>query len=387
MKKFPGTSGVVSHVGGYCHTKRLCLTGFPIRAYFSEFFYSFDIKFTTHKRLNMTLEIKDLVGLSKPLERLIEVTSAGIGRVTKAHFSKKDAEAKAYEIRLLSEAIGASRNLVNEAGYDDGKVKLSGVELPAHLSIAADAELVSRALGQQTFKAITQQLNAEAIVSNAAAELTHDESVPDDKPEPEWTSRFFRIAEDIPTEELQFLWGKILAGEIRKPGSFSLRTLELLRNLSKKEAEAFVALTPYIIHAGENYFYLRDSEYIIGKDGKLSFGEILKLKEAGLVNSDSMLGLTFGKKNAGSEAYYFNGELAIKFRFESGHSEVQMSVGMLTFAGIQLLKLVAPIADMEYVKIFSRKFNADGVSISICRIRMVDEVSFQILDETPLQLS
>ena len=66
--------------------------------------------------------------------------------------------------------------------------------------------------------------------------------MPAEKPEPEWVSRFFDIAAGITTEQLQYLWGRILAGEIKQPGSFSLRTLDVLRNLSRKEAESFVKL-------------------------------------------------------------------------------------------------------------------------------------------------
>ena len=38
------------------------------------------------------------------------------------------------------------------------------------------------------------------------------------------------------SEELQTLWGRVLAGEIKSPGTFSLRTLEFLKNTSHEEA-------------------------------------------------------------------------------------------------------------------------------------------------------
>jgi len=49
-------------------------------------------------------------------------------------------------------------------------------------------------------------------------------------------NRFLNIAEDISDEDMQVIWGRVLAGEIKKPKSFSLRTLEVLRNMSKEEA-------------------------------------------------------------------------------------------------------------------------------------------------------
>jgi len=53
----------------------------------------------------------------------------------------------------------------------------------------------------------------------------------------DWFVRFFEDAGNISDEKMQEIWAKVLAGEIKQPGSFSLRTLEVLRNLSSDEAE------------------------------------------------------------------------------------------------------------------------------------------------------
>lgn len=52
----------------------------------------------------------------------------------------------------------------------------------------------------------------------------------------DWLNLFNRIAEDKSSEELQSLFGRILSGEIRRPGTYSLRTIQFLSTLSKKEA-------------------------------------------------------------------------------------------------------------------------------------------------------
>lgn len=51
------------------------------------------------------MEITDLAGLSEPLKRLIEVISGGIGNVSKPYLIKKTADAKAYEIKVISDAM------------------------------------------------------------------------------------------------------------------------------------------------------------------------------------------------------------------------------------------------------------------------------------------
>jgi hypothetical protein len=334
----------------------------------------------------MTFEIKDLAGLSKPLERLIEVTSAGIGRVTKAHFVKKDADAKAYEIRSIAQAMADSRRLIATAGYDDGKVNMAGAPGQTPSLGVDESQLTARTLERQAFTELVQQQNTEAIVSRAAEELSGDKYVPEEKPEPEWTSRFFRIAEDIPTEELQYLWGRILAGEIRKPGSFSLRTLETVRNLSKKEAETFVKLAPYLIRSGEDYFYLREPEYVVGQQGKLIYTEMMALREAGLINSEPFLGYTLGAARAGTTQWYLNGSIGLRFEFASGRDAVTLQVGVLTAAGIQLLKLVTPLPDIEYLNLFAQQLRAEGVSVYSANVQMVDEQQFVFSNEALLTL-
>jgi Protein of unknown function (DUF2806) len=46
--------------------------------------------------------------------------------------------------------------------------------------------------------------------------------------EDDWLNFYAKLAEDKSSAELQQLFGRILAGEIRKPGSFSLKTLQLV---------------------------------------------------------------------------------------------------------------------------------------------------------------
>jgi len=57
--------------------------------------------------------------------------------------------------------------------------------------------------------------------------------------DPDWFFTFARLAEDIYSPAMQSLWGKIVAVEMSKPGSFSLRTLHLLTHLTQRDAKIF----------------------------------------------------------------------------------------------------------------------------------------------------
>ena len=200
------------------------------------------------------MEIKDLVGISEPLKRLIEVVSVGVGAVTHPYLLKKNAEAKAYEIRIVSQAVAESRKLLGHTDYEDGKVAILTSFEPLNQSLV----LPERAANRRDYQELRKQQNIESICSSAAEQIADESTVPESEPEPEWINRFFDIAENISTEDLQYLWSKILAGEIQKPGSFSLRTLETMKNMSRQEAETFVKLSQYVLlsHSDNSAFIL-----------------------------------------------------------------------------------------------------------------------------------
>ncbi len=86
-------------------------------------------------------------------------------------------------------------------------------------------------------KAALEDMDANPTTADAQAEIDDD-----------WLNFFVRISEDKSSEELQQLFGRILSGEIRRPGSFSLRTVQLMSTISKQDAEALSYLLSYAIN-------------------------------------------------------------------------------------------------------------------------------------------
>lgn len=81
--------------------------------------------------------------------------------------------------------------------------------------------------------------NILTVVSEAAKELPKHESISDENINPDVAIRIIENAKDVSDEYMQKLWGKLLAGEVAKPGKFSLRTLDVVKNLTSKEAQLF----------------------------------------------------------------------------------------------------------------------------------------------------
>lgn len=76
-------------------------------------------------------------------------------------------------------------------------------------------------------------------MARAAEEMPSIEDVSEDPVDDDWAARFFTSAQDVSDPELQLRWSKILARETATPGATSLRTLEVLKNLSASEARLF----------------------------------------------------------------------------------------------------------------------------------------------------
>ena len=104
------------------------------------------------------------------------------------------------------------------------------------MSVALDiADVISQRIQFQEEK---RQANIESVVRYAAKQLG-DKSVADSEPDHDWTARFFSQVQDVSSEEMQSLWARVLAGQVEREGSTSVRTLQVLRNLDRATARLF----------------------------------------------------------------------------------------------------------------------------------------------------
>ncbi|MEC7527829.1 MAG: TIGR03899 family protein, partial [Pseudomonadota bacterium] len=84
----------------------------------------------------------------------------------------------------------------------------------------------------------TQKASNLQAVLNIALNVTINEQTSDNL-DPDWFFAFSTMAEEIYSPPMQELWGKIFAVEVARPGSFSLRTLQLLKTLTHRDAQVF----------------------------------------------------------------------------------------------------------------------------------------------------
>lgn len=276
------------------------------------------------------------LGLSKPLIKFFETLWIGIGKMYEPIHIKRMAKAKAKEINIISEAL--ANNAVLPISYQDGAITISTEETN---------DLISRAQNRILFQELRKQQNIDAVVSEAYNQLENTDSVSDTPVDIDWVNEFFDTIANISSEKMQQLWGKLLAGEIMQPGSFSLRTIETLKKLSQKEARIFEEISPYILSCkGDkegsyyDYFLLRDGDGSLLNKYGIPFYKILMLSEAGLLSQNGLITVGFNiEANDSATITGLSKTLTIK-NIGKTPLEVSHSVYILTESGKELLPIV-----------------------------------------------
>lgn len=104
----------------------------------------------------------------------------------------------------------------------------------------------------------------------------------------DWFMRFYEAVGSVSDEEMQRIWAKILAGEVNRAGSFSLETLDVVRNLSKQDAELFTKICKHCIQSSHQELFLPRYDNYLEKC-EIAYSDILRLDEIGLVNSSGLI--------------------------------------------------------------------------------------------------
>lgn len=205
------------------------------------------------------MNIQNLTGLEKPLEKLIEVVSEGLGVVANDYFqfdAKKikrvgEAEAEAEKTKIIKKAEGYNETMA----------------------------IFGRAEKRFALEQYNKQINLENVIVGAKERLEGQE-VSDQPVDKDWASRFMSIAQDVSREDMQEILSKILAGEIKQPSTFSLRTLEFVKNLSKNDLFFFKKFA-ILVNKDNTVYITKDN----ANDGfsDISYSEIMKMIETGFI--------------------------------------------------------------------------------------------------------
>lgn len=205
----------------------------------------------------------------------------------------------------------------------------------------ADQATIQTAIDVLVRKSYRQHANREAVAAAMIEDLssTHEQRTEADGPPPlsniddDWLNVFERYSEDASTERMQKLWGRVLAGEVRKPGRYSMRTLRFLSEFSQADALMFADFCNSVFGDIAPNALVKPPEI---KDIR----HLIFLESAGLVQGGSGMGLThrLNLNNEGS-AFLREGALVVLLNGTPGGS-IQTPACVLTPLGQELLTLL-----------------------------------------------
>ena len=198
----------------------------------------------------------NLGDLSRPATVFLEKISAAVGGVFKPYQIVRVAKAEAAANRIRAE---------------------SGIEV---------TDIHRRALRRFLEEEAKKQSNIEGITQQALPlleENSHPEKVQDD-----WITNFFDKCRIVSDGDMQRLWARVLAGEANAPGAFSRRTVNLMADLDKADAELFMRLCGFCWLIGNAVPLVFNHQGDIYNRHWIHFSSMSHLESLGLIQFDGL---------------------------------------------------------------------------------------------------
>lgn len=315
----------------------------------------------------------------KVLIRLLDLLETSIGGVLRPRQIRRiegaNADARLRERRLLAQAevdiadIRAGRKRIDATG------ELVTLDAPRPLLLAgpkpddaaasdAEANIVQGFVeaARDTARADNLQravnLKRVALIAEEKAEEIDERAGepslaggPPPKVDADWLSKWRTGAQEVSREEMQRLWASLLAGEVAKPGTYSLHTVDFLSRMSKADADLIAGVAPFaisgaVVKLGNDFFANKG----------VSIQDILDLEEIGIIKGTGP-GLPHPVKS--SDFYgrtiaqlLCNGTV---LRFDMGETaksppQLTQEVMTITKIGREILSLASFAADEDYLQ-------------------------------------
>lgn len=277
----------------------------------------------------MSESLNDLKALSEPVSKLIDAVSKAIGIL--------------YEptrIRRKSKAIADSAILLEQTQNEIKQIRHRANERINNLEIR-------------------RQTNIEKIVKSAINALPP--SVSKDPVDADWVYQFFQHCQDIGNDQMQTLWARLLAGEVEKPGSFSLRTMRIIKELTQEEANIFSRLCSFVwkdVKQQGDVLIVPDIEHKTVINEGINFEALVHLQSAGLLifRNDKLPIPFFGYKasfgfSRDTRDYTFSYGNTMHFiKLPKREKVLNIGVACLTSVGEELSSIAGSKAIEEYRK-------------------------------------
>jgi len=270
------------------------------------------------------------IELTKPLTKLIEVVSSGIGTLYEP-----------TKIRRLAHA---------EVERDVLKTKAE----------IAKTDLMQRASQRLMYTETKRQENIESIIRESIKFLP--EKVSDEQVGESWAMNFFDGCKDVTDSEVQGIWGRILAGETAKPGKYHRKTVNMLKNLDSDDARLVANLGNSCWSFGERVFPVITKEMRTdAKHNAITFEQYLHLQSLGIISLNEQNMFVLINQHREIDVWYENWHRLV---FPADNYKFSFSCAVLTVPGTQLVDLCKHDVSEQYLAHILETWVNAGIQIS-----------------------
>ena len=284
------------------------------------------------------------------------------------------ADARAHEMRVIAQAeedVKAIRDGRAQLNSEGQLIHLSDAEIKA---ITGDGDnrttiipsLIQEMRAMEDLEKLQKLINLRRTLALALEESENipDESVLDAPIEEDWFTAWREGAQRVSNEDMAVFWARILAGESARPNSYSLHTLEILRRLSRTDAELIERFAPFVVDSEIPDFRKKTFEHV-------QYGELLHLAELGIFLEVGTPGVAAEKKSMSPDNFKSIlrcNEKAILVTSDDPKMMLKYNCVNLTNAGEQIMSLGVFNANMPFLEMFIDEIKSMDFSVQICDV-------------------
>lgn len=227
-------------------------------------------------------------------------------------------------------------------------------------------------------EAARREINSAKAVIFAEEQLASDHQEPPCRSiDEDWLFAWRDYAGRVSNDDLQRLWGSVLAGEVKSPGKHSIRTLDFLRALSKSEAELIERLAQFVV-AGT----IARNQAALLSDNGLPFGQLLRLQEIGVLSGVEAVGLTNQYKSVSLDKFLralSSHDKVLVVEHPDASKTLEFEIFMLTSVGAEILSLGSFKSHQEYLRALGKTIagNGQGFQVQLADWKQITETQGQ----------
>ena len=253
--------------------------------------------------------------LAKPFDTLVKKIAKGVGTLYEPRRIKKVAKAEAEAKKI-------------KATFD---IEITDLHL--------------RAEQRRIEEEAKHQKNMEDITAKAAPHLNEDANP--DAMDDDWVANLFDKCRIVSDEEMQSLWARVLAEEANAPGTLGKRTVNLLSDFDKSDAELFTELCGFGWMIGNVVPLVFDVQADIYNKHGITFNTLSHLETIGLIQFEGLTSFSKLRLPKSPPIYYYGKWLQLEMPKDTDN-ELKTGKVLLTKIGQEL----APICGSQPVEGF-----------------------------------